>query len=167
MPPRSPEFLNRSRREALEKMDPQALEQSLPQVRDQNRDMLEQLKRTIELLKQLKNEEQLDALAKRPDVDEIDPSWDKARQSRHAYAPGRCREIMRQVFGDRRALVVPAKMNTLKCAECNRKLTVNPAQVTAHCRTCGPKDQDVNNCVNLLRRAQDGEGAPPGAGNRD
>jgi hypothetical protein len=51
--------------EALEKMDRRELEQNLPEWRAQNKDMLQQLERTIDLLKQLRNEEQLHALANR------------------------------------------------------------------------------------------------------
>jgi hypothetical protein len=63
----SEEFREALRRmqQALERMDQESLEQTLPQWREQNRDMLEQLRRTIELLKQLRDEERLDALARR------------------------------------------------------------------------------------------------------
>ena len=63
----SQEFRDALRRmqEALENMDRRQLEQSLPAWQQQNHDMLQQLQRTIELLKQLRNEEQMAALAKR------------------------------------------------------------------------------------------------------
>ncbi len=51
--------------DALDKMDPQAMQQNLPEWQKQNRDMMAQLQRTIDLLKQLRQEEQLDALAQR------------------------------------------------------------------------------------------------------
>jgi len=63
----SPEFKEalRKMQEALERMDRRAMEQQLPEWRDQNKEMLGNLERTIELLKNLRQEEQLEALAKR------------------------------------------------------------------------------------------------------
>lgn len=63
----SPEFREAMRKmqEALEKMDRRAMEQQLPEWREQNKEMLANLERTIELLKNLRQEEQLEALAKR------------------------------------------------------------------------------------------------------
>jgi len=65
----SPEFKNAMKKmqEALEKMDRRAMEQQLPDWREQNKEMLSNLERTIELLKNLRQEEQIDALAKRAD----------------------------------------------------------------------------------------------------
>ncbi len=51
--------------EALQKMDRRAMEETLPQLQQQNRDMLQQLERSLELLKQLREEERMDALARR------------------------------------------------------------------------------------------------------
>lgn len=51
--------------EALQKMDRREMEESLPQMREQNRDMLEQLDRSMELLKQLREEERMEALSRR------------------------------------------------------------------------------------------------------
>ncbi len=53
--------------EALQKMDRRAMEETLPQLQQQNRDMLQQLERSLELLKQLREEERMDALARRAD----------------------------------------------------------------------------------------------------
>ncbi|MEO5617650.1 MAG: hypothetical protein ABIS67_07745 [Candidatus Eisenbacteria bacterium] len=63
----SPEFRETMRKmqEALERMDRRAMEQHLPELREQNKEMLANLERTIELLKNLRQEEQLEALAKR------------------------------------------------------------------------------------------------------
>jgi hypothetical protein len=63
----SPEFKEalRKMQEALERLDRRAMEQQLPEWREQNREMLANLQRTIELLKNLRQEEQLEALAKR------------------------------------------------------------------------------------------------------
>ena len=63
----SPEFkaAMKKMQDALEKMDRRAMEQQLPEWREQNKEMLANLERTIELLKSLRQEEQLDALAKR------------------------------------------------------------------------------------------------------
>lgn len=63
----SPEFrdaLERMRK-ALEQMDRRAMEQTLPELREQNRDLLKNLERSLALLKQLRDEEKLEALAKR------------------------------------------------------------------------------------------------------
>jgi hypothetical protein len=51
--------------EALERMDRRALEESLPQLQRQNRDLLQQLERSLELLKQLRDEERMESLARR------------------------------------------------------------------------------------------------------
>ncbi|HEY2955535.1 MAG TPA: hypothetical protein VGK89_09855 [Candidatus Eisenbacteria bacterium] len=63
----SPEFREalKRMREALERLDRRPLEQQLPEWREQNRDMLENLERTLELLKQLRQEEKLESLAQR------------------------------------------------------------------------------------------------------
>lgn len=55
----------RRMQEALQQMDPQAMERNLDQLQQQNREMLQHLDRSIELLKQLREEEQLQALAQR------------------------------------------------------------------------------------------------------
>ena len=51
--------------EALENLDRRALEQQMPQWRAENKQMLENLERTLELLKKLRDEEHLQALAQR------------------------------------------------------------------------------------------------------
>jgi hypothetical protein len=63
----SPEFKDALQRiqKALENMDRRALEQSLPDWKKQNEQMLANLERSIELLKRLREEENLDALAHR------------------------------------------------------------------------------------------------------
>ena len=53
--------------EALQKMDRRAMEEALPQLQQQNKDMLQQIERSLELLKQLREEERLEALARRAD----------------------------------------------------------------------------------------------------
>jgi hypothetical protein len=53
--------------EALQKMDRRAMEETLPQLQQQNKDMLQQIERSMELLKQLREEERLEALARRAD----------------------------------------------------------------------------------------------------
>ena len=55
----------RRMQEALERMDPQAMERNLDQLQEQNREMLQMLDRSIELLKQLREEERMQALARR------------------------------------------------------------------------------------------------------
>jgi hypothetical protein len=63
----SPEFKDalQKMQEAIQRMDQQQLEQNLPDWRQQNKDMLQQLQRTIDMLKRMREEERLDALAKR------------------------------------------------------------------------------------------------------
>ena len=63
----SPEFREalKKMRDALERLDQRPLEQSLPQWREQNKDMLENLERTLALLKLLRQEEKLESLANR------------------------------------------------------------------------------------------------------
>jgi len=82
----SPEFREalKKMQEALEKMDRQQLEQTLPDWRAQNKEMLEQLKRAIEMLKQMKQEQQLEQLAKR--AEELKAKQD-ALNREHAAKP--------------------------------------------------------------------------------
>jgi hypothetical protein len=63
----SPEFREalKRMREALEQLDRRPVEQQLPQWRDQNKEMLENLERTLALLKMLRQEEKLEALSQR------------------------------------------------------------------------------------------------------
>ena len=63
----SPEFREAMRRlqQALENLDRRQLEQTLPEWRARNQEMLTRLDRSIELLKRLRAEERLDALARR------------------------------------------------------------------------------------------------------
>lgn len=63
----SPEFRDALKRmqKALEQMDRGAMEQALPELREQNKDLLQRLERSLALLRQLRDEEKLDALAKR------------------------------------------------------------------------------------------------------
>lgn len=51
--------------EALQRMDARSQEQALKPLADQNKDMLKNLERSIELLKQLRDEERLEALSRR------------------------------------------------------------------------------------------------------
>jgi hypothetical protein len=55
----------RRMQEALRQMDPRAMEHNLDRLKEQNREMLQHLERSIELLKQLREEEQMQALASR------------------------------------------------------------------------------------------------------
>jgi len=55
----------RKMQEALEKMDRSALERNIPEWRIENQELLKNLERTIELLKKLREEERLQALAQR------------------------------------------------------------------------------------------------------
>lgn len=63
----SPEFKQALKRlqEAIEKADRREAEQTLPQMREQNREMLKNLERSLELLKQLREEERMEALGRR------------------------------------------------------------------------------------------------------
>lgn len=66
---RSEEFLQalREMQEALQRMDRRAMEEALPRMQQENRDLLRQLERSRELLQQLRDEQRLEALAKRAD----------------------------------------------------------------------------------------------------
>ena len=52
-------------REALERMDRREMERTLPQLRQENQELLNNLQRTADLLKQIRQEEKLAALAQR------------------------------------------------------------------------------------------------------
>jgi DNA segregation ATPase FtsK/SpoIIIE-like protein len=82
----SKEFRDAMKRmqEALEKLDRQALENQLPQWRQENQEMLKNLERTIELLKQLREEEQLQALAQR--AEELKAMQDQLNREHEAQA---------------------------------------------------------------------------------
>jgi len=55
----------RRMREALEKLDRRELDRSVPEMRMQNQELLQNLERTAELLRQIREEERLNALAQR------------------------------------------------------------------------------------------------------
>ena len=63
----SPEFKDAMRKmqQALEAMDKRALERNIPEWRAQNQELVKNLERTLELLKKLREEEQLQALAQK------------------------------------------------------------------------------------------------------
>jgi hypothetical protein len=71
--------------EALKKMDRRAMEETLPQLQQQNKDMLQQLERSLELLKQLRQEERMDALARR--ADELKAKQDELNQQHAEQSP--------------------------------------------------------------------------------
>jgi hypothetical protein len=79
--------------EALKKLDRRAMEEALPQMQEQNKDMLQQLERSLELLKQLRQEERMDALARRADElkakqDELNREHAEQAQDRSSQPPG-------------------------------------------------------------------------------
>jgi hypothetical protein len=82
----SPEFREALRRiqQALENLDRAALEQNLPEWRQQNQDMLQNLERSIALLKQLRDEEKLEALARR--AEELKRQQDELNRE-HGQSP--------------------------------------------------------------------------------
>jgi hypothetical protein len=65
----SPEFKEalRKMQQALENLDRRALERQMPEWRADNKQLLENLERTLELLKKLREEERLQSLAQRAD----------------------------------------------------------------------------------------------------
>ena len=71
--------------EALQRMDRRAMEATLPQLQQQNKDMLQQLERSLELLKQLRQEERMDALARR--ADELKAKQDELNREHAEQAP--------------------------------------------------------------------------------
>lgn len=85
----SPEFREAMERmqRAIEQMDRRTMEQQLPQLQQANRDMLKQLERSLELLKALRDEERLDALAKR--AEDLARQQDALNQEHGEQANGR------------------------------------------------------------------------------
>ena len=71
--------------EALKQMDRRAMEETLPQLQQQNKDMLQQLERSLELLKQLRQEERMEALARR--ADELKAQQDELNREHADSAP--------------------------------------------------------------------------------
>jgi hypothetical protein len=70
--------------QAMEQMDPRALEQQMPQLREENRQLLENLERALELLRALREEERLASLAKR--AEELKRQQDELNRQ-HAQPP--------------------------------------------------------------------------------
>lgn len=85
----SPEFREAMERmqRAIEQMDRRTMEQQLPQLQQANRDMLKQLERSLELLKALRDEERLDALARR--AEDLARQQDALNQEHGEQASGR------------------------------------------------------------------------------
>jgi hypothetical protein len=71
-------------REALERMDRTNMEQQLPRLREANRDLLKSLERNLALLRQLRDEERMEALAKR--ADELKQQQDAMNREHQALA---------------------------------------------------------------------------------
>src|SRR5262249_56271355 len=77
--------------DAMEKMDRRTLENELPNWREENQKMVDNLERTIELIKKLREEEKLQALAQR--ADELKALQDQLNQQfeapdRNSEKPG-------------------------------------------------------------------------------
>jgi len=70
--------------QALQNMDRSQMEQTLPQLREQNHDLLQNLDRSLALLKQLRDEERMDALAHR--AEELKSQQDALNQEHDAHA---------------------------------------------------------------------------------
>src|SRR5262245_45127473 len=98
----SPEFKEalRKMQEALENLDRRALEQQMPQWRAENKQMLENLERTLELLKKLRDEERLQALAQR--AAELKAQQD-ALNREHEQAQSKAGESKPNDLGDRKS----------------------------------------------------------------
>ncbi len=98
----SPEFRDALERmkKALEQMDRRTMEQTLPELREQNRDLLKNLERSLALLKQLRDEEKLEALAKR--AEELKQKQDEMnREHAQRGRPEPSREKARPPAADR------------------------------------------------------------------
>ena len=98
----SKEFKEALRRlqEALERMQPQLQQPGLQDWRRQNEQLLKNLERTLELLKQLRQEEQLQALAQR--AQELKAQQDQRNQRLAEQPPGdaEARERARQALAE-------------------------------------------------------------------
>ncbi|MEO5987619.1 MAG: hypothetical protein ABIU54_09195 [Candidatus Eisenbacteria bacterium] len=83
---RSQEFKDALERmqKAMEKMDRREMDQTLPQLRQENKDMMKNLERSIEQLKQLREEERLEALAKK--AEELKAQQDALNREHQANA---------------------------------------------------------------------------------
>ena len=78
--------INLSMKDAIQKMDRRQMEETLPQLQQQNKDMLQQLDRSMELLKQLREEERMEALARR--AEDLKAKQDELNRE-HAMPPGK------------------------------------------------------------------------------
>ena len=84
--------------EALQKMDRRAMEETLPQLQEQNKDMLQQIERSLELLKQLREEEKLESLARR--ADDLKTRQDELNQKHGELAEDQQKRDAEQKPGD-------------------------------------------------------------------
>jgi hypothetical protein len=87
--------------EALQKMDRRAMEETLPQLQEQNKNMLQQIERSMELLKQLREEEKMEALAKR--ADDLKARQDELNQKHGELADNGQKKDGEQKPGDPKA----------------------------------------------------------------
>ena len=83
--------------QALQNLDKRALEQNLAQMREQNQELLENLQRSIELLKRLREEEKLASLAQRAEElkrqqDQLNQEHDQAGERKPSDAPRESQE---------------------------------------------------------------------------
>jgi hypothetical protein len=84
--------------EALQRMDRRDMEETLPQMQQQNRDMLQQLDRSMELLKQLREEERMDALSRR--ADDLRQRQDEMNREHAEQANDKSSEPQKDAKGD-------------------------------------------------------------------
>jgi hypothetical protein len=87
----SPEFKEAMRKmqQALENLDRRSLERQIPEWRAENRELIENLERTLELLKKLREEERLQSLAQR--AQELKAQQDELNRD-HQKAPEASRD---------------------------------------------------------------------------
>ncbi len=149
----SPEFREALRRlqQAIQELDRRTLEQGLPEWRKQNQETLANLERSIDLLKRLREEERLDALAKRADElraqqDALNRAYQdrqgktgnperreqaRALAERQRAAAGQTEQLTRDAKEVERSLEEPRDREAIQQAEQELQQNAQPSQQEA------------------------------------
>lgn len=139
----SQEFKDALRRmqQALENMDRQALEQSLPDWQKQSKEMLANLERSIELLKQLRQEEKLDGLAKR--AEELKKQQDALNREHEALEKSRAGDKPKS-SAEREAQSKALAEQQQRAAEQTEKLAKEARDLAQELKADQPQKPDAN-----------------------
>ena len=137
---------------ALEKMDRRSMEESLPKLQQENKDMLQQLERSLELLKQLREEEKLDALARR--ADELKTKQDELNRE-HATADSPESNRSETSSKDTKSPESNEQRRQAKVSERQREAADETKELAKDARQAGEQSEQTDAKQNLAKAAEE------------